>query len=356
MNRLHSANCSDDYYDLTFTYDNDGNFITKNRPGANYTYNYTIGTNANNKLNSITGFFSYAYDLKGNLTEKKNSSNINIFTASSYDFRNLPLTVWDTNAGTTTYKYDDAGNRIVKKVGTGSVTNEYYLRDHTGKEVAIYDLNTDKIKMVNLFGIGQIGNVKATWSGSTRTDERYYYVNDHLGTVRLVIDENSEVSSAKDYYAYGGVAREINYGTEEKYDYTGKERDTESGLNYFGARYYGSDEGRWLSVDPLADLFPEHSPYSYAFNNPLRYVDILGLAPTDSVNDASTIVYELPLITVVGRTAVNVLSRLGGILSLVTLSVEIQILNKENCIMKILQIRKLLKVLLKDQSLSILIS
>lgn len=151
--------------------------------------------------------------------------------------------------------------------------------------------------MVNLFGIGQIGNVKATWNGSTRTDERYYYVNDHLGNVRLVIDENSDISSAKDYYAYGNVLREINYGTEEKYDYTGKERDTESGLNYFGARYYSSNEGRWFSVDPLADKYPGWSPYNYTFNNPLRLVDPDGLAPDDpnkvnAVNIALTWLFD----------------------------------------------------------------
>ncbi|MCB0747940.1 MAG: RHS repeat-associated core domain-containing protein, partial [Ignavibacteriae bacterium] len=78
---------------------------------------------------------------------------------------------------------------------------------------------------------------------------------------------------AKDYFAYGGILREINYGTEEKYDYTGKERDTESGNNYFGARYYGSDEGRWLSVDPLASKYPGISPYVYTLNNPINKFD-----------------------------------------------------------------------------------
>ena len=75
--------------------------------------------------------------------------------------------------------------------------------------------------------------------------------------------------------------------TNEKYDFTAcppqpkrrreKERDTETGLNYFGARYYDSDLGRWISVDPFAYKRPGLSPYQYVQNNPLRRVDPNGM-------------------------------------------------------------------------------
>jgi len=68
-------------------------------------------------------------------------------------------------------------------------------------------------------------------------------------------------------------------GNEEDYKFTGKERDTETGLDYFGARYYDSKIGRWLSVDPLADKSPGVSPYAYSLNNPLNYVDPDGKFP-----------------------------------------------------------------------------
>jgi RHS repeat-associated protein len=72
----------------------------------------------------------------------------------------------------------------------------------------------------------------------------------------------------------GSIFREYNIAsTNEKYDFTEKQRDTETGLNYFGARYYDSDLGRWTSVDPLADKYPGLSPYNYIANNPLRYYD-----------------------------------------------------------------------------------
>jgi RHS repeat-associated protein len=58
-----------------------------------------------------------------------------------------------------------------------------------------------------------------------------------------------------------------------KYKFTGKERDVETGYDYFGARYYDSRIGRWLQVDPLFEKYPWISPYSYALNSPSRYID-----------------------------------------------------------------------------------
>ncbi|MCF8355226.1 MAG: hypothetical protein K9H48_12315 [Melioribacteraceae bacterium] len=83
--------------------------------------------------------------------------------------------------------------------------------------------------------------------------------------------------------------REVNYGMEEKYYYTGKKRDTElllrlisnfggqASYDYFGAWYYDSDIGRWLSVDPLSDKYPGWSPYNYVGNNPLIRIDLFGM-------------------------------------------------------------------------------
>ncbi|MFZ1288494.1 MAG: RHS repeat-associated core domain-containing protein [Melioribacteraceae bacterium] len=261
MNRLLSSNCNNNNYDENFTYDKDGNFLTKNRNNTNYTYAYFSNTN---KLNTISGIYSFLYDNKGNLTQK-NSGGTNIFTVTNYDYRNLPLTVTDITFGTTTYKYDDAGNRIYKENGS---LKDFYLRDNSGNEIVIYDLNTNSVKQFNIIGNGLVGYIKL---GSP--DERFYFVKDHLGSVRASVDENGEIISAKDYFAYGNVLRNINYGEEDRYDFTEKERDVETGLNYFGARYLDSDLGRWLSVDPLADKYPGWSPYNYVMNNPLNIID-----------------------------------------------------------------------------------
>ena len=61
------------------------------------------------------------------------------------------------------------------------------------------------------------------------------------------------------------------------FTFSAKERDAETGLTYFGARYYSSDLSIWLSVDPMSDKYPSLSPYVYCANNPVKLVDPNGM-------------------------------------------------------------------------------
>ncbi|MBI2420248.1 MAG: RHS repeat-associated core domain-containing protein [Ignavibacteriales bacterium] len=186
------------------------------------------------------------------------------------------------------YRYDEGGNRIEKI--KGGVT-ERYIRDHTGREMALHS-STEGYEYFNLFGNGSIGRVDvgsrdAIWIDpetneeimvKLRVDSRRYYVQDHLGSNRVTIDTTGTVLNAQDYYAFGEILRSYNNSSpNERYDFTGKERDTESGLNYHGARYYDSELGRWLNVDPLADKYPGWSSYNYCLNNPVNSIDPDGM-------------------------------------------------------------------------------
>ncbi len=113
-----------------------------------------------------------------------------------------------------------------------------------------------------------------------------YYLKDHLGSVRAVVNASGAVLETRDYYPYGleMPGRSFVSGTKAKENFTGHELDAESGLLYAGARYYMPNIGRWTSVDPLARQYPAHSPYVYVANNPLRYIDPDGrewLTPED---------------------------------------------------------------------------
>jgi len=189
---------------------------------------------------------------------------------------------------------------------------EYYLRDHTGREVAIYDYDTNRIKQINLFGDGLTGTVKVDWSWQwvpawchpdggywelTRSDSKYYYIKDHLGNIRVTLVQNGTVVSARDYYPYGETLRATTTGgVVDRYQFTEKERDAETNLDYFGARYYDGGVMRWLIPDPLADKYYGWSPYNYTLGNPLRYVDPDGMRVDDYMVDS------LGVITLIQRT------------------------------------------------------
>ena len=74
------------------------------------------------------------------------------------------------------------------------------------------------------------------------------------------------------------------FSLAEIFAFSSKERDAETGLSYFGARYYSSDLSVWLSVDPMSDEYPSLSPYTYCANNPVKLVDPNGEEYTDFIN------------------------------------------------------------------------
>jgi RHS repeat-associated protein len=103
---------------------------------------------------------------------------------------------------------------------------------------------------------------------------RYFYHPDHLGSTSWVTDSAKNGVQYCEYLPYGEPLVDQRSTTwSSRYTFSGKERDSETGYSYFGARYYNSDLSIWLSVDPMSDKYPNLTPYNYCANNPVILVD-----------------------------------------------------------------------------------
>jgi len=282
------------YFDLAaeYSFDPDGNFtsLTRSYNSDNFTYQYYSGTNRLKRVSGSSDQFTYDYN--GNQT----NDYINNNTGIKYDHRNLitEFTRQDLNqdlpiTDITRYKYDEAGNRIRKTIyrsndsnppplpeetedlpsGWSITKDEYYSRDASGKEIAVYQSYT--LDYWNVWGTGNEGRIKSTGM-------KYFYLKDHLGSIRAVINQNNVIVQAQDYDPWGHIARTWD-STSADYKFTGKEHDKESSYDYFGARYYDSRVGRWGSVDPLFEKHIQWTPYNYVLGNPMALIDPDGKDP-----------------------------------------------------------------------------
>ena len=105
-------------------------------------------------------------------------------------------------------------------------------------------------------------------------DEIFYIHPDHLGSASWITNKYAEPEQYIHYAPYGELLANQQVNTyDERYKFTGKERDAESGYDYFGARFLAQQLGIWLSVDPWSDIYPFISPYAYCFGNPIILFD-----------------------------------------------------------------------------------
>jgi len=154
----------------------------------------------------------------------------------------------------------------------------------------------------SLYSSGSTLSSVVLGSGSNGAAQVQWLVSDHLGTPRMIIDQTGSVGNIKrhDYLPYGeelwagtsGRTSSMGYvaGDGVRQQFTEKERDVETGQDYFLARYYSSIHGRFTSTDPLMASAEPSLPqswnrYSYVFNNPMAYIDPDGMKPDDYYAD-----------------------------------------------------------------------
>jgi RHS repeat-associated protein len=134
--------------------------------------------------------------------------------------------------------------------------------------------------------------------------QQYYYHPDHLGSSSYISNLDGEVVQHVEYVPFGEVfLEEKNAVWNTPFLFNGKELDKETGMSYYGARYYDSKISVWLSVDPLAEKFAGRSPYEYCFSNPVRFIDPTGMGPDDWVKNGKDIFYDKDVTTQAQATA-----------------------------------------------------
>lgn len=231
----------------------------------------------------------FTYDAHGNVASTQR------LAAMSYDYADRFVSAELGGGGRVDHAYDASGQRVVKRVerrGAGGIVSSYeerlYFggfelfrrRDRNGN--VILERETLKIadgeKVAAIVETCTIDN-----AGDDPAPPRLFRhrFDNHLGSCSLELADNGAVISYEEYHPFGSTAlRLTRSGTEtpNRYRFTGKERDEETGLYYHGARYYAPWLGRWMACDP-GGIREDLTLYTYARNNPVTLTDLDGYAP-----------------------------------------------------------------------------
>jgi RHS repeat-associated protein len=176
------------------------------------------------------GSLTMTYDAAGNLTAD-----------GSFTYQwNAEGQMKSLNTSSVLYTYDGDGTRVKKSNG------KLYWNDLSGNTLVETDLAGNNPDEYIFFAGRRIARRQS--SGTV-----HYYFADHLGSSRVVTSAAGTILDDSDFYPFGGE-RVVTSSTDNPYLFTGKERDAESGLDYYGARYYASLAGRFQSPDvPFID-------------------------------------------------------------------------------------------------------
>jgi RHS repeat-associated protein len=277
LNRLSTAQTSSTYstdtancWAETYSYDPWGNLY---KLGANTaTQSAYVGCSQESGFdysNFISGknqitYTGFAYDAAGNIMTPPGAG------AVTYNAENQLV-----SAGGVTYEYDGDGNRVYKSNGT------LYWYGSTGAPLAESDFSGNLIHRYYFFNGIRVARWEWDFDNGQGLNQVSTYSYDALGNTRLLHGFNGQWDISE-YYPFGGERLIQAVSPNTQYKFTGKERDSESGLDNLVARYYSSSLGRFMRPDPdnagAATRVPQSwNAYSYVLNNPMNATDPTGL-------------------------------------------------------------------------------
>jgi RHS repeat-associated protein len=273
-------------YTRKYSYDKLGNIqrmqqvATGNSFAREFNYNSSVNTLADIKTGSGSLIQDFSYDAVGNQLEAGSNRHY-LWNAANQ------LLVYKNQAGTsdpTIYaQYSYGGDqRVSKMVRTGTASNPIYERTIYIDGIFEYHIlenDTDTYEKNYVHVMDDRSRIAMVRIGDKFPDDIdeaiTYTLENQINSSVARLTTNATVIDREEYYPFGDSS--LRTFTKKRYRYTGKEKDIESGLYYYGARYYAPWTCRFISVDPLANDYPFYTPYNYAGNKPINKRDIDGL-------------------------------------------------------------------------------
>ncbi|VVH57177.1 hypothetical protein BSPCLSOX_2611 [uncultured Gammaproteobacteria bacterium] len=286
-----------EFYQQTYAYDTDNNLTNLSHQAQSSTWQQTLtihpnsnrGTENNNQNN---------FDTNGNLLNLNNIGNL------KWHYNNTLNKLTKANKPNTTqyYVYNYQGKRVRTVIESSHQVQSQ--RDY----LPALDISINQAKQQsNTLHIGTHILNESSKDNTQSPNQTRYQLNSHLQSNTLELDDKAQILSYEHYYPYGDTAiivgKDKTQVQQKRYRYTGKERDDNSGLYYYGARYLAPWLARWISPDATgaADGL---NLYVYVGNNPLKYVD-----PTGHVKvilaDISLENYEIDVLSPIEETYWN---------------------------------------------------
>jgi len=251
---------------VTYAYDAFGNRLAMTTLEGETTYIY----NDLNQLVALTDpdgeVTSFQYDNNGNLIER---TAPDATTHYSYDYENRLVRV-DDGTSLMEFKYDGDGNRIAKVIDGKPIE---YVNDVRWPLTQVLVEQNSASGEIRRYTLGQVRFAQYDSDALAR-----FYLQDGVGSIAALTGPNGQIVRTLDYDTFG--AAYIGGGTETTFGFTGEQYDQETGLIYLRARYYDPTLGRFISQDPYSGSMPEpqsQNGYAYVGNNPVTFVDPLGL-------------------------------------------------------------------------------
>ena len=313
----------DSFTEDAISYDANGNIQKLQRSGLDLNYQYE--TTKVNRLKGISGLLNstFAHDSNGNIVDDQALGLI------TYNFSNRPLKIALLDGNRVQFTYDREGRRLERLYldESGNILQEsrLYYYDIQGRLIAEYQhdqlgWHASQYTMRGLDEVGKcqilqydgdVGVAQVIIENSTLARDtlitasqsitvngevsvtgneivfevanedqpegavlrsafnRQYFLKDHLGSVRAVVDSLGDIVGRQDYYPLGSQFRSGGI----KSAFLGKSKDPHTGLSYFGLRFYSAALGRWMTGDPAKEYT---SPYAYVRNNPAQFTDDRG--------------------------------------------------------------------------------